>query len=77
MPRIAYMLGKKVIAFPLKDLGTEDHFEVNEGQTVNAHAEGSEIRVTVDGQTVPGYHEMWFSWAVHRQKNGIVWRIEK
>lgn len=77
MPKIAYMLGKKVIAFPLKDLGTEDQFKVNEGQTVNAHGEGNEIHVTVDGQTVPGYYDMWFSWGVHHHKNGIVWRIKK
>lgn len=72
-----FRLGEKVIAFSVKDLGTEDKSKVIEGQTVNVRREGHEIRVAVNGRTVPGYHEMWFSWAVHHQKNGIVWRFEK
>lgn len=25
------------------------------------------------GTSLPGYHEMWFSWATHHQDDGIVW----
>ena len=72
-----FHLAEKVIAFPVKDLGIEDQSKVIQGQTGNARREGNEILVTLDGRTVPGYYEMWFSWAVHHQKNGIVCRIEK
>jgi hypothetical protein len=72
-----FRLAEKVIAFPVKDLGTEDQSKVIEGQKVNARREGYEIYVTADGQAVPGYYEMWFSWAVHHQKNGIVWTFDR
>jgi hypothetical protein len=72
-----FRLGEKVVAFPVKSLRSKDRSKVIEGQTVNARREGYEIHVTVDGQTIPGYYEMWFSWAVHHQKNGIVWTFDK
>jgi hypothetical protein len=34
--------------------------------------DGSEIFVTIDGASAPGYYEMWFSWATHHQDDGIV-----
>ncbi len=72
-----FRLAEKVIAFPVKDLRAEAESKVIEGKTVNARREGYEIHVTVDGRTVPGYYEMWFSWAVHHQKNGIVWTFDR
>jgi len=27
-----------------------------------------------EGKIIPGYTAMWFSWAIHHQKNGVVWR---
>jgi hypothetical protein len=30
------------------------------------------VKAVEDGNEVPGYYEMWFSWATHNQKDGIV-----
>ena len=27
-----------------------------------------------EGKIIPGYSSMWFSWAIHHQKDGIVWQ---
>lgn len=65
-------LGEKSIAFAqigLKD-GNQKSIEV-EGQTITIERLGEEINVTTNGKTLPGYFEMWFSWAVHHQENGI------
>lgn len=44
-----------------------------DGQQVTLTRNGGEAVVTIDGQEVPGYFEMWFSWATHHQDNGYVW----
>jgi hypothetical protein len=31
------------------------------------------LEVKVDGKKMPGYFEMWFSWATHNQENGLVY----
>jgi len=34
-----------------------------------------EIQVkSEEGNIIPGYTAMWFSWAIHHQKNGVVWQ---
>jgi len=44
------------------------------GKKIVAKVSGSEITVTDEsGNIIPGYHEMWFSWATHHQENGVVW----
>jgi len=37
--------------------------------------EESEITGEINGKTVPGYFEMWFSWAQHHQEDGVVWEL--
>jgi len=43
--------------------------------TLVAEISGSEIIIknSKDGNIIPGYHEMWFSWATHHQEDGILW----
>jgi hypothetical protein len=37
-----------------------------------------EISITDNnGQDLPGYYEMWFSWAIHHQDDGTVWDSSK
>lgn len=72
-----FHVNDKYVAFPVKDLGSERIDKVIEGITCSVEKEGGEINVYVDGKIVPGYFEMWFSWATHHQKNGIVWKMKK
>ena len=45
----------------------------NEG-VLKAQVSSGSITVTKeDGSILPGYHEMWFSWATHHGENGFVW----
>lgn len=34
--------------------------------------DGNQIFVSVDGEILPGYYEMWFSFATHHQEDGVV-----
>ena len=38
--------------------------------------DGGEIFVYSKGELIPGYFELWFSWAVHHQESGIILEIE-
>jgi hypothetical protein len=61
------------IAFPYE--------EVPQGETMikvgafsfSVVRNGGEIDVRYDDLDLTGYFEMWFSWAVHHQKDGLVW----
>ncbi len=37
---------------------------------------GGEVTVTSSGARLPGYFEMWFSWATQHQGDGVVWEPE-
>ncbi len=44
------------------------------GQKITAEKKDGEIEVRGNtGEVFPGYHAMWFSWAIHHQKDGVVW----
>jgi len=67
------------IAFKVKDLkpGVVAVVDVL-GKTVSARLLDGEIRVTTqEGKELPSYTSMWFAWAVHHQKDGIVWTGDK
>lgn len=36
-------------------------------------ADGEVFARDSGGRTIPGYYEMWFSWATRHQDNGVVW----
>lgn len=71
-----FRLGERSVAFPLERLSEEGATGVLDGTTVEASREGGEIRVTLDDRPVPGYIEMWFSWATQHQQDGLVWELE-
>jgi len=63
------------IAFQANKLGTTPVSVDVDGQKVTAALVRGEIVVKdSSGKVLPGYHEMWFSWAVHHQEDGIVWK---
>lgn len=51
--------------------GTAQAYETAVGQ-LRVSREGSAPEVILDGEVVPSYYEMWFSWAVHHQDDGVV-----
>jgi len=67
--------GDESIAFPRAALLEAGSAEViSESGIVKAEVDGSKITVTdSSGNALPGYHEMWFSWATHNGENGLVW----
>jgi len=64
----------KSVAYPIKQLsGSVTSVEVD-GNTVTAEIiDGETIVKDASGKILPGYHEMWFSWATHHQEDGVVW----
>ncbi len=65
------------ITFPLSAI-MDDEVETWEyqGHSLIAKRDGGEIFVTVDGEKVPGYVEMWFSWVTGHNDDGVVWKFE-
>ena len=59
------------VAFQVKDLkpGVTARVDVA-GTPLIAELKDGVIETT---PSLPGYHAMWFAWAVHHQKDGIVW----
>ncbi|MGB4076786.1 MAG: DUF3179 domain-containing protein [Minisyncoccia bacterium] len=46
---------------------------VASGTPLVLYQNDGEVRVTTqDGRILPGYYEMWFSWAVHHQEDGVI-----
>jgi hypothetical protein len=67
----------KSVTFPVRDLGEKEITKTIKGKSVSARRDGNAINVSVDGQTVAGYYEMWFSWVTHHKRTGIVWNIKE
>ena len=63
------------VAFPVKQLN-ESFISVDvDGYRVSgAIIDGEIIVKDASGKVLPGYHEMWFSWAIHHQEDGVVWK---
>ncbi|MFC1653502.1 DUF3179 domain-containing protein [Patescibacteria group bacterium] len=77
---IMYVLAnqKSSVAFPISNLkeGSSSTYTVN-NSTYKATKNNSEITVTNQkNDTIPGYYEMWFSWATQHQEDGEVWEIK-
>jgi hypothetical protein len=46
-----------------------------QGTKVTISRKSGEINVFADAKELPGYYEMWFSWATHHQEDGVVWEM--
>lgn len=68
-------VGESSVAFKLQGLSLVKEASVSVGgKKVVAKLSDGEIEVRDDkGVIIPGYYAMWFSWAIHHQKNGMVW----
>ena len=67
---------ERSVAFPINQLNElrEASIEV-EGETLKIRVLSGQYLATQAGSEneLPGYFEMWFSWAQHHQEDGIVW----
>lgn len=72
-------VGDQSVAFKVKDLSAASVAAADaDGKKITAKLIDGEIEVRgEDGAVIPGYHAMWFSWAIHHQKDGVVWTKEK
>lgn len=66
------------VAFVREDLLAEGEvtIKVNDDISLRAYVTDNESTIVIedqDGDKIPGYTAMWFSWAVHNQENGTVW----
>jgi len=63
------------IAFKVKDLKPDVVAQVDvAGKPLIVGLKDGIIETT---PALPGYHTMWFAWAVYHQKDGIVWTVAK
>jgi hypothetical protein len=58
-------------AFPDSGLDETTTFEVADGELVLERLEEG-VQAYINGNPLPGYYEMWFSWATHHQNDGVV-----
>jgi len=64
----------KSVAFPVKQLsGSSASVDIDGNKVTGAIIGGEIIVKNATGNMLPGYHEMWFSWATHHQEDGVVW----
>lgn len=71
-------VGEKSAAFRSKDLSETPATLTIESQKITAVKKDSEVEARDEsGKIIPGYYAMWFSWATHHQKDGVVWQKEK
>jgi len=63
------------VAFQVNGLGaTSVSAEVADQKVTASIADGEIVVKDSSGKILPGYHEMWFSWAIHHQEDGVVWK---
>lgn len=76
--KIMYIVnvGNNSVAFERSVLSESKEAVVSvAGEKISAKIIDGEIQVkNKEGKIIPGYTAMWFSWAIHHQKNGIVWQ---
>ncbi len=62
------------VALQVSELENGTSAQFDQPQLTATKDDNSLITVTdADGNELPGYYEMWFSWATHHQDGGTVW----
>ena len=68
-------MGTHSVALKLSDLQAEPASIAVGATSITAVRINREVEVrSADGTLIPGYYAMWFSWATHHEKDGIVWK---
>lgn len=58
--------------FPLKQFKSKEYRYPYNGKEVLISKKRGKVQVEIGNRTIPGYHEMWFSWVIHNLDMGIV-----
>lgn len=64
-------------AFPLRKVPSVEYAYTYKGRDILINTKGGEISIIVDGELLPGYYEMWFSWIVHNGDRGIILDLQE
>lgn len=65
----------KSVAFPVKQLSSSVvSVAVGDNKVTATLIDGEVVVKDALGKILPGYNEMWFSWATQHQKDGVVWK---
>jgi hypothetical protein len=64
------------VAFPVRHLSEARKTKTIKDKSITVERMGEEINVSIEGQPVPGYYEMWFSWVTHHKRTGHVWNMK-
>ncbi len=72
----ANSVNRGTVAVVASDIKEEASIKV-EGKKIIAKRDDGEINVSIDGQDVAGYYEMWFSWFSEHQEDGFIWDLKK
>jgi len=65
----------KSVAFPVKQLSSSlASVDIGRNKVTGAIIDGEIVVKDTTGNILPGYHEMWFSWATHHQEDDVVWK---
>lgn len=70
-------LGKKSVALPYQQFTDDTQTFIIQGKTLTIARDGGEITAKTNDKQLPGYFELWFSWATHHQQDGIVLTLKK
>jgi hypothetical protein len=74
----AVNVGEQSAAFKFKDLSQNPATLTVGSKKITVIKKDGEVEARDEsGEIIPGYYAMWFSWAVHHQKDGVVWQKEK
>lgn len=61
------------VALPYHRLEKNSQHSINvDGKTLTIEKKNNEMQAISEDKKYPGYFELWFSWAVHNQEDGLV-----
>lgn len=66
----------KYYTFPVKSLESSTEYKSN-NVVIKITIDKGVIKVYIEDILIPGYYEMWFSWAIHNYERGIILDLSK
>jgi len=76
---VAFSVDGTRVAAPWLALGNDEKYQTDvDGQTITLAKTTNQLAISAaDGADIPFYFEMWFSWAVQHQEDGVVFDPRK
>lgn len=67
-----FPFNKKSYSIRYKDIEEGEHIAVSKNIEFQIKRNGGEITIMNDENIIPGYFELWFSWSIHHEDDGVV-----